>query len=202
MIRAIQTYSSSYLRRHRNTHAKHAVFGTHQHHYLRGHIQELVRVLTGAGKVTPNLLDYGCGKGVFLDEMRKLGIFGQAAGYDPAVSRFSNRPDRVFDLVTCLDVLDQVEDEFVPAAIEDVAQFTGSLALFSIITKQSPKFVHLQPRSAAVWDLLIGQQMKVLSNEVRTASAWEIANEGACPERVIIVAAPLASGQLAGGQGE
>lgn len=190
MVRSIRTYSDLWLRRHRETHAKQAVFGTHRHPYLLSTIRAVAAAAQAVAGALPSLLDYGCGKGVFVEEMRRLGRFADIVGFDPALDQFKVRPTRVFDVVTCLDVLDQLEDRFVGAAIEDVAQFAGRAAVFSVITRQSPQFAHLRPRSALVWRQLIERHLRVTSTEIRTASEWEIAMEGACPERVIIVAAP------------
>lgn len=156
-------------------------------------MHQIASMCTEAAARPPSLLDYGCGKAVFLDEMRRTNLFGELVGFDPGIELFEVRPARTFDVVTCLDVLDQLEDRFVNAAIEDVAQFTTRVAVFDIITKQSPQFVHLKPRSASTWNQLIKRYLQVTSSNVRTATQWEIAMEGACPERVIIVAEPRKS---------
>jgi 2-polyprenyl-3-methyl-5-hydroxy-6-metoxy-1,4-benzoquinol methylase len=188
MIRSIRTYSDDYLRRHRDTHARHAEFGTHRHPYLHATLRRLAEAATA--DAPPSLLDYGCGKGAFLETMRRLAIFGEIVGTDPAVAAYRARPSRRFEIVTCLDVLDQLEDRFVTAVIEDVAQFTAGVAVFSVITKQSPAFVHLRPRSALIWRQVIERQMRIVSTEIRTASQWEMTMEGACPERLVLVAEP------------
>lgn len=191
MIRPIRTSTDDYLRRHRTTHAKHPEFGTHRHPYLHDRIRQLARSATVAG-VRPGLLDYGCGKGVFLEAMRRLDLFGEACGTDPAVEAFRARPSHPFDIVTCLDVLDQLEERFVAAVIEDVAQLTSGVAVFSVITRQSPAFAHLRPRPALAWRQVIGKRMRIVATEIRTASQWEMTMEGACPERIILVAEPVA----------
>ena len=89
--------------------------------------------------------------------------------------------------MTCLDVLDQLEDEFVEAVIQDVAQFTAHTAVFDVITVQTPALAHLNPRSASTWQEIIGRHMRVTGVTVRPSTPEEIA-QGACPERVIILA--------------
>lgn len=185
-IRAVRTYSEEWLARHRATHAAHAVFGTHRHPYLRDRIADLAAAIGGPER--PSLLDYGCGKGVFLAEMARSGLFRYVRGYDPAVDQFKTRPAQGYDLVLCLDVLDQIEDEFVAAVIDDVAQLALRFVLFDVITVQTPALAHLNPRSAAQWRDIIGRELEVVETEVRPASAEELA-EGACPERVIVTAA-------------
>jgi len=190
VIRPIRTYSNAYLERHRKTHEKHPQFGTHRHPYLVNTMREIAQGCAQALGRPPTLLDYGCGKGVFLEELRRMNLFGELVGHDPAILRFRERPSRQFDVVICPDVLDQLEDQFVRDAIEDVAQFSARTAVFDIITKQSPKFVHLRPRSASTWQQRVERSMHVASVWTRAATPWEMAMEGACPERVIIVAEP------------
>jgi SAM-dependent methyltransferase len=186
-IRLIRTYSEAWLLRHRATHAKHAVFGTHRHPYLRDTIRRLVAAAPGLEP--SSLLDYGCGKGIFLRDMKQTGWFRFVSGYDPAVAAFAARPAQRYDLVLCLDVLDQTEDEFVAAVIEDVAQFAARYALFDVVTKQTPALAHLDLRSPESWQQLIAAHMRVVETMIRIATAEELA-AGACPERAIIVAAP------------
>ena len=189
-IEAIRTSSDDWLRRHRETHERHAAFGTHRHPYLVPRIRELATGLARGGEA-PSLLDYGCGKGAFLREMSGTGLFRFVRGYDPALDRFKARPAQAYDMVVCLDVLDQLEPPFVEPAIRDVAQFAGRVALFSLITVQTPAMAHLRPRSAQTWAELIGGAMRVVDLTVRAATAEELA-QGAAPERAILVAEPLA----------
>jgi hypothetical protein len=184
-IRPIRTYSESWLQRHRDTHSRHPEFGTHRHPYLNDLINRLATELTSAEQ--PSLLDYGCGKGTFLREMGQSGRFRFVRGYDPAVTAFKPRPSQTYDLVVCLDVLDQAEDEFVERIIEDVTQFAARLALFDVITVQTPRLAHLNPRSAATWKEIIGRHMSINEMIVREATEEEL-REGACPERTIVVA--------------
>lgn len=187
MIRPIKTGSEAWLRRHRDTHARSPVFGTHTHPYLLDTIREIATA--ARAEEAPSLLDYGCGKGVFTQQMRRSGWFRFVRGYDPAVDAFRDRPTQVYDVVLCLDVLDQLEAEFVDAAVRDVAQFTASMAVFDVITVQVEALAHLNPRSAQTWRELIGAHMSIERLNVRVSTAEELA-QGACPERVIIVAAP------------
>ena len=188
-FRSIRTYSESWLQRHRDTHSRHAEFGTHRHPYLQDLIKQVAAELTDGDR--PTLLDYGCGKGAFLWEMNQSGLFRFARGYDPAVAAFKPRPSQLYDLVVCLDVLDQTEDEFVEPIIEDVAQFTGRFAIFDVITVQTPRLTHLNPRSAAVWKEILGRHMSVDQAIVRKATEDEL-RAGACPERAIFVVSPRA----------
>ncbi len=191
MIRPITTASPEWLARHRANHARHPEFGTHRHPYLLDIVRDLAAQAGGADK--PSLLDYGCGKGSFLHAMNRTGWFRFARGFDPAVDAFRARPAQRYDIVLCLDVLDQTEDAFVAPLIADVAQFTVRFALFDVITVQVPALAHLDPRSAAEWQDIIGRHMRIVRAIVRPATAEEL-RDGACPERAIIIAAPVAEG--------
>ena len=121
--------------------------------------------------------------------MERSGLFRYVRGYDPAVDAYRARPSQVYDVVLCLDVLDQLADEFVEGAVADVAQLTGHIALFDVITVQTPALAHLNPRSAGAWREIIGRHVLVSGCFIRTATPDEIAT-GSCPERVIILAEP------------
>jgi 2-polyprenyl-3-methyl-5-hydroxy-6-metoxy-1,4-benzoquinol methylase len=186
-FRSIRTYKESWMQLHRETHVQRPEFGTHHHPYLHELIGKLAAELTADER--PTLLDYGCGKGAFLSEMTRSGLFRFARGYDPAVAAFKSRPSQVYDLVVCLDVLDQVEDEFIEPLIEDVAQFTGEFAVFSVISVQTPQLSHLKTRSAAAWEEVIGRHVSIDQMIVREATPDEL-RAGACPERTIFVVSP------------
>lgn len=192
-FRGIRTYNEPWLQRHRDTHSRHPEFGTHRHPYLHDIIKGVTQKLRGGE--APTMLDYGCGKGAFLREMSGSGLFRFVRGYDPAVSAFNQRPSQEYDLVVCLDVLDQTEDEFVEPIIEDVAQFVGRFAVFDVITVQTPALSHLNPRSAETWREIIGRRMPIDQMIIRKATEEELL-QGACPERAIFVASRSARGEM------
>ena len=173
MARLIRTFTDDWLRRHRETHAQHAAFGTHRHPYLHATMHTLAATIAGSLGEPPSLLDYGCGKGVFIAEMAKTRGFRYIRGYDPAVDAYKARPAQSYDVVVCLDVLDQLEAAFIEPAIQDVAQFTSHTAVFDVITVQTPALAHLNPRSAATWQEIIGRQMRVIEATVRPSTAEE-----------------------------
>jgi 2-polyprenyl-3-methyl-5-hydroxy-6-metoxy-1,4-benzoquinol methylase len=182
----LTTFSRDHIRLHRETHAKFARFGTHAHPYLHDAIRELAATVAARERRPPTLLDYGCGKGAFIGEMDRLGLFGNITGYDPAVDVYSNRPHGCFDIVTCLDVLDQAERRFVDAIIQDVARLTAVAAVFSLISKQREKRPETKP---VLFRQAVAKHMNVSQMALRKSSALEIAQGGAF-ERAIVVAEP------------
>ena len=137
-------------------------YGRHRHDYLPPRIASLARSLATERPTGLHWLDYGCGKGTFLDEIRPLGLFASITGYDPGVKAFGTRPVGPFDLVTCLDVIDVVEPRYRDAAIADVCQLTTGLALFDVMTR--PRTLPQHP--PFYWVLQIKRHMDVVETWV------------------------------------
>lgn len=188
-MRYYQTFTKSYLQRHHDTHARSPAFGTHEHPYLHDTVRKLAEEVTVDEEHLPSLLDYGCGKGRFLAALRRFGIFGELAGYDPAIPEVEAHPDRQYDLVTCLDVLDQIEPRFIDAVICDVAQFTLGRAVFDVVTQQA-KGVNRKTEPVFVWRQRIENRMQVVTTKLHTAPIHEYI-AGAFAQRSIIIARPV-----------
>ena len=72
-----------------------------------------------------SFLDYGTGKGRLVDRLKeecnpKIDI----RGYDPAVSKFSKKPNQPFDIVGCFDVLEHIEMSSIESVLNDINQLT------------------------------------------------------------------------------
>lgn len=72
--------------------------------------------------LSPNsLIDYGCGKGLLGPMVgRRLGIT-DVGRYDPAVAEFSARPDRHYDVLINVDVLEHIPEAELDAVLADMA---------------------------------------------------------------------------------
>ena len=81
-----------------------------------------------------SVLDYGTGQGglvTLLKEYEELsGIDIQ--GFDPAVKKFSKRPDQVFDVITCIDVLEHIERDSIGDVIKDMSELLNNYLFFAI----------------------------------------------------------------------
>lgn len=60
-----------------------------------------------------SILDYGCGKGVLLENFQKSFPNIVIYGYDPAVEKFSSMPASIVDCIFCNDVLEHIEPQFI-----------------------------------------------------------------------------------------
>lgn len=56
-----------------------------------------------------SVIDYGCGQSTLIDEL-KLGYQPELFRYDPAIPAHSTLPDRKFDLLLNVDVLEHIEE--------------------------------------------------------------------------------------------
>jgi len=169
-----QTFSGSHIRRQREAHAKTDGYGRHRHLYLHDTLRRLAQQLNAR-----SWLDYGCGKGGFIEQIHPLDLFASIAGYDPAVEAFAARPEGRFDVVTCLDVIDIVEPRFLAALLDDVAAYTDGLAVFDVLTKPN----RLRPHAPFHWTGLVRQHMDVVESRVEFPRMQDL-------ERVVIIAAP------------
>lgn len=182
----LTTFSREHIRRHRDTHIKYLQFGTHAHPYLHGAMRTLVQAISARDGRRLTLLDYGCGKGSFLREMNRLGLFDKVTGYDPAVDDFLTYPTGSFDVVTCLDVLDQAETRYVDAIIQDVARLTRTAAVYSLISKQREKRPETHPVN---FRQAVEHHFSISQVSLRRSTPLEL-SQGAAIERCIIVAMP------------
>ena len=75
--------------------------------------------------VCSSVLDYGTGKGLLVERLRReLPGSIQVSGYDPAVEIWSERPKNPHDILVCLDVLEHVEIASIDAILQDIKSLT------------------------------------------------------------------------------
>jgi 2-polyprenyl-3-methyl-5-hydroxy-6-metoxy-1,4-benzoquinol methylase len=160
-----RTFTSEHLRRQRDLHARSDGYGRHRHLYLHETMRKLAREFADAGGRAPTLLDYGCGKGQFIEEMHKLALFAAITGYDPAYATFEARPSGQFDFVTCLDVLDAAEARFVDPIVADVAAHASGMAIIDCLTRPKPQS-GFKPHPPHYWIEIVKRHMRVVSSEI------------------------------------
>ncbi len=178
-----RTFSSEHQRRMRLKHATSAGYGAHRHLYLHDTMRRIAAEVAAAAGRRPTLFDYGCGKGRFIAEMTRLGIFADIAGYDPGFAAFSAPPAGRFDVVTCLDVLDAAEERFHDAIVEDVTRLAAHLAIFDCLTKPLPKS-GFPPRPPFYWIALVQRRMRMIKTEMHFLGLDGF-------ERAVVIAEPL-----------
>lgn len=81
-----------------------------------------------------NFLDYGCGKNGLINLLKKYEHFRsiEFTGYDPAVDQYSVKPNKPFDIVTCIDVLEHVSRQEIPKTLSEIDGLTRGFFFFAI----------------------------------------------------------------------
>lgn len=140
--------SGGYVEQNKALHESDAAFGGASTRYL----PNVAQVCQMAG--TRDVLDYGCGKGYLVEAMRQNGY--AARGYDPAVEKYSKRPEPA-DVVVCTDVLEHIEPEYLEAVLDDIQSLTRKAAFMVISTRPAKKILadgrnaHLIVKDGNAW---------------------------------------------------
>lgn len=85
-------------------------------------------------------LDYGCGRGALGKEVSKALSFVKVTNYDPFHPNWIGKPDpEPHDFVTCMDVMEHVEEQCIDNTLKFIAERTLYGAMFLIGTTESLK---------------------------------------------------------------
>lgn len=101
------------------------------------------------------LLDYGCGKGVLKEALIKNEYKGDVVNYDPGIPEHDARKES--DLVTCIDVMEHIEPEYVDNVFKDIASLAKKGVYFLISTGKAKTLLpdgrnaHLTIKPANFW---------------------------------------------------
>jgi len=83
--------------------------------------------------VCSSVLDYGTGKGKLVHRLRnQLPSSILVTGYDPAVEEWEKKPDKLYDILTCLDVLEHIEMSSIDAVLHDIKSLTRNFCYLVI----------------------------------------------------------------------
>jgi 2-polyprenyl-3-methyl-5-hydroxy-6-metoxy-1,4-benzoquinol methylase len=120
--------SEQYAAQLKQLHANSQSFGvgnvTAKHYpIIKGLIQK-----RGFGSV----LDYGCGKGHFLEFAKENFPGLQAQGFDVASDEYSTLPNEKFDMVVCLDVMEHVEYGALSNVLAEIRDRTSKVFICSV----------------------------------------------------------------------
>ena len=86
---------------------------------------------------TTQLLDYGAGKARLMHALR-VDHELQIQCYDPAIPGFA-KPPVPMQMVTCIDVLEHIEPEFLEAVLDDLVRVTEHIGFFTVATVPAEK---------------------------------------------------------------
>lgn len=85
------------------------------------------------------LLDYGCGKGYILANIRDKYPNIKCQGYDPAVPMFSNLGNEKFDCIFSNDVLEHIEPDYINSVLGHINNLSIQYIWLRIDTKPARK---------------------------------------------------------------
>lgn len=164
--------SDGYANQLKQLHEKSAAFGVGnvtQKHY------KTIRAVIEKRRMT-SLLDYGCGKGHFLqfakDNMPNL----VASGYDVASDEYGVLPAGPFEMVICLDVLEHVEFGALGNVLSEIRDRTEQIFLCSVANYPAGKKLpdgrnaHVTQMPFGYWFTLFSAYFRV-DQFVRTGKA-------------------------------
>lgn len=134
------------------------------------------------------LLDYGTGKGRLIKSLRaNVSEDIEFYGYDPAVERWSQKPDFPVDIVTCLDVLEHVEIQSIDAVFSEIKALTTKFC-FLIIDLQPAIKVLADGRNAHVLLAPCDWWVSRVSQHFSSISAFPLLHLIGAPQKLVIVA--------------
>lgn len=113
-----------------------------------------------------SVLDYGCGKGHFIDYAAKEMPGLRVAGFDIASEKYSVLPDGKFDLVISLDVMEHVEFGALSNVLSEIRERTDKVFICSVANYPAGKKLP-DGRNAHVTQLPFGTWFSLLSNYFR-----------------------------------
>lgn len=102
-----------------------------------------------------SVLDYGCGKGRLGNFIR--GYYKDWQSYDPGIDKYSEIPNKKFEVVICFDVMEHVEEEYIENVLEHIHSCTDRLVFFYISTEPSSRILpdgrntHITLKSEIEW---------------------------------------------------
>lgn len=88
------------------------------------------------------VLDYGCGKGTFKEQIEEKVVGLEIRNYDPAVEAYSFNPEPA-DVVVCTDVLEHIEPECLEDVLRHIRELTKKIAY--IVVSIKPDYTKLLP---------------------------------------------------------
>lgn len=120
--------SDKYIRLNEQLHSSRRAYGRSGKKYIK-YVLELTEKYN-----TKDVLDYGCGK-----QTLQEGLPFTISQYDPGIRKFSKHPDHSYDIVTCTDVLEHIEPNFLNNVLNDIKNLTLKVAFLVISTRPARK---------------------------------------------------------------
>lgn len=83
-----------------------------------------------------SILDYGCGSGGVVNYLSEK--FNIVEGYDPCVEKYCTYPNKVYDVLVSMDVLEHIEPDLLDENLKSINELFTKSAYLDIHTSASP----------------------------------------------------------------
>lgn len=130
-----------------------------------------------------SVLDYGCGKGYILNQLREKFPQTQWYGYDPAVVEYKDITTPSYECVFCNDVLEHIEPENLTAVLQHISLLSEKYIWLRIDTKPARKFLedgrnaHLIIENKDWWISRVSSLGKIKYSRLNTKGRLDVAIE-------------------------
>jgi hypothetical protein len=113
-------------------------------------------------------LDYGCGQEKLSKALNQIFNVLDTTLYDPFIDKHSKEPEGEFDLVTCFDVMEHVEEPCINNVLKHIVEKSKAVILFSIAlgdavkTLKDGRNAHITQKNAMWWYKKIAQYFAIV----------------------------------------
>ena len=86
-----------------------------------------------------SVIDYGCGKGAMVFNLKKKYPDKEIYGYDPGHPDFSIPPSKKYDMLFTTDVMEHIEPRYLSSVLEHINDLFTNIGYFYIATSPAKK---------------------------------------------------------------
>lgn len=130
----LDTISDAYRRQYVQMHANNVNYGRGGLGNLEAYRKYLGRFDRPPGRI----LDYGCGKGWAVHELRRLYPDSLVEGYDPCIDEYAALPTMKFDSIYSTDVFEHFEPDRLVPCLEQIASFAAPGCCYFFLIAMRP----------------------------------------------------------------
>ena len=150
--------SEAYAAQLKELHGKSAAFGVGN--VTSKHYKTILNVVEKKGFTS--ILDYGCGKGHFIEYAKEKIPSVRVAGYDVASDEYGTLSPDSFDLTICLDVMEHVEFGALANVLSEIRDHTSHCFICSVANYPAAKLLS-DGRNAHVTQMPFGYWFNLFS---------------------------------------